>query len=95
MSISKQLKKLLSHSYEVEAELSDLIEQCFKEIFKEQASYAISLFEEDLEGGKEFNGCLQGLEYYKAQVKQSQKTTKELQQVKELYEAENAKSKTD
>lgn len=77
MQLTKQLKQLLSNAYEVEGELTDLIEQCFKEIFQEQASLAYSMFEEDVQSGREYNGCLQGLHYYKQQIADNDRRMKE------------------
>lgn len=68
MKTNKLLKSLISNAYETEGELCQLIEECFKEIFQEDAQYAYSLFEEDLETGREYNGCLQSLDYYKRQI---------------------------
>ncbi len=68
MNIAKLLKQLLSDSYEVEGELNDIIKQCFEEMFKEHKGYAFSLFEEDLQNGRAYNGCLQGLDYYKQEI---------------------------
>lgn len=83
MNTTKLLKSLLSESYEVEKELNDLIEQCFKEMFGDYSTYAFSLFEEDLQSGREYNGCLQGLQYYKQCVEDSIKAAKEYKEKKE------------
>lgn len=70
MKTTKSLKLLLSEAYEVEGELIQLIEQCFKEMFKENSIYMYSLFEDDLESGRDYNGCLQPLDFYKRQVEE-------------------------
>ena len=74
--ITKQLKMLLADAYEAEGELKDLIEQCFEEIFQGQANYAFSMFEEDVQSGREYNGCLQGLDYYKQLIADNDKRMK-------------------
>jgi len=81
--LTKQLKMLLADAYESEGQLTDIIEECFKDIFKEQAAYAYSMFEEDLQSGREYNGCLQGLEYYKQQIADNDKRMKEYKEKKE------------
>lgn len=68
MTLTKQLKSLLSSSYELEGHLSDLLEECFKEIFKDKATSAIAFLQDDLETGMQYNGCIQDLEYFKRQV---------------------------
>lgn len=83
MQLTKQLKILLSDAYEAEGELTDIIHQCFKEIFKEHATYAYSLFEEDVQGGREYNGCLQSLEYYKRQINDHKKRVEEHRKTRE------------
>ena len=76
MSTTKLLKSLLSESYETEKELTDLIKECFKEMFKEHGDYAFSVFEDDLQSGREYNGCLQSIDYYKQQIKTIQERAK-------------------
>jgi len=46
---TKLLKVFLADAYQKEEHFIQLIEDCFKEIFKEQSSYFVSVFKEDLE----------------------------------------------
>ncbi len=83
MNTTKSLKALLSESYQTESDLNQIIEECFKEIFKHNSTYICSLFEEDLQSGRECNGCLQGLEYYKNAVERDLKRLNEFKKIKE------------
>lgn len=65
MNTIKNLKTLLTESYQLESELLELIDQCFKEIFTDKFIIAQNSFEEDLYSGRHFNGCLQNLDYHK------------------------------
>lgn len=80
MNITKELKLLLSDSYQLESELTDIIKQCFEEIFKDQGSYAYSIFKDDLLNGRENCGCLQGLNYYKQLIAENEKRIAEYKQ---------------
>jgi len=70
---AKLIKQLLSESYEVQNELVDLIEECFKDIFGSNSTYLFSEFEADIASGRDYNGCLQGLAYYKSKDIEHQK----------------------
>lgn len=65
----QELKVMIKDAIELEGQLIDLIKECFQEIFHVESNYIISEFEQDLEGGMEFNGCIQPLRYYKTQMK--------------------------
>jgi len=73
MKTTSLLKQLISESYQMESDLVELIKECLKEIFKDNHLAACSLFEEDLEGGRDWNGCLQSLEFYKRQLEKKEK----------------------
>lgn len=83
MANTKLIKTLLSEAYEVEGELLSFIEQCFKELFKDDAVYAFSLFEEDVDSGRDYNGCIQNLDFFQRQVEENRACMKKYKEQKE------------
>lgn len=76
MDTNKMIKKLLVEAYETESELVDIIKDCLKEMFPENEAYIIHMFEDDLASGKNWNGCLQGISYYKTLIERENKEKK-------------------
>lgn len=65
---NEYLKIILAESLERECELASLCKEMLKEIFPDMP-FVIYEFENDLQAGREYNGCFQSLEYYKSQAK--------------------------
>ncbi len=86
MNPTKFLKQLLSQSLEREQDLSSLIEECFKEIFKDRSIYALSLLEDDLDNGKNWDRCLQPLGYYKNRIAEEDRNLEEYKKKKKVEE---------
>ena len=78
MSNFLKYKQLLAEQIEIESELIDFIKECLKEIFPNvEDNYIIYEFESDVENGREFNGCIQTLNYYKQMAERNAKERKE------------------
>ena len=65
----RELKKQLKQSLEMEEQLVELVEQCLKELFKENGQRAVSYFNEYYET-YEYNGYLQSVEGIKKRINQ-------------------------
>ena len=65
----RQTRKVLSESLKREEELIELIEECLKDIFKEDAQSAIAKLNFSIEG-YEYNGCFESLESIRRDVEE-------------------------
>jgi len=79
--MNKELKILLRHQLSIEKELVELIEECFKEIFKDEAEEMLLNLYNTLENFEEY-GCVQSLCYH-------------LKQYEKLLEQKKLEEKTD
>lgn len=72
----RKLKEVLKDCIELEIELLDFVDECLKDIFKEDYESAKWRFEEEVECIHS-NGCLQSLQYIRSQIEADKKRSAE------------------
>lgn len=79
----KELKTLLIKAYELESNLYDFCIECLNKIYGDDAKEAIFMFDEDIEEGMDWNGCLQSLSTFDHNLKMRLKDHEEMKRVRE------------
>jgi hypothetical protein len=60
---NRQLKIFIHSQLSLETELIELIEGCFKELFKEDAGIMLHYFNENLQNFEDL-GCINGIQFF-------------------------------